>query len=168
MCRRHTRNMSTITGRLWKEHVYWMRFSTGLQEIQDDISSKWEQMGSNHHSLYLISQRPDFPLPTQRTDLTWFMYLWIVLGDTPKHSTISSLVILPLFFMSFWVLLRRRKDKGQTALTPTRIYPRWLFDDFPAPLLFGFRSIDDAFILKQCDDSRNGPSRYSHPVTDVR
>lgn len=70
MCRRHTRNMSTITGRLWKEHVYWMRFSTGLQEIQDDISSKWEQMGSNHHSLYLISQRPDFPLPTQRTDLT--------------------------------------------------------------------------------------------------
>lgn len=56
----------------------------------------------------------------------------------------------------------------QTTLTPTRIYQKCLFDDSPAPLLFGFLSLDDAFILKQCDDSRNGPSRYSHPVTGVR
>lgn len=56
----------------------------------------------------------------------------------------------------------------QTTLTPTRIYQKCLFDDSPAPLLFGFRSIDDTFILKRCDDSRNGPSRYSHPVTGVR
>ncbi len=56
----------------------------------------------------------------------------------------------------------------QTTLTPTRIYQRCLFDDSPTPLLFGFLSIDDTFILKRCDDSRNGPSRYSHPVTDVR
>ena len=58
--------------------------------------------------------------------------------------------------------------EGQTALTPTRIYQNGLFDDSPAPLLFGFLSIDDSFILKRCDDSRNGPSKYSHPVTGVR
>lgn len=56
----------------------------------------------------------------------------------------------------------------QTTLTPTRIYQKGLFDDFPAPLLFGFLSIDDTFILKRCDDSRNGPSKYFHPVTGVR
>lgn len=55
----------------------------------------------------------------------------------------------------------------QTALMPTRIYQKGLFDDFPAPLLFGLLSLDDTFILKGCDDSRNGPSRYSHPVTGV-
>ena len=30
-----------LQGRSWKGHVYWMHFSTGLQEIQDDISSSW-------------------------------------------------------------------------------------------------------------------------------
>ena len=29
------------------------------------------------------------------------MYLWIVLGETPKYSAIAFLVILPLLFMSF-------------------------------------------------------------------
>lgn len=56
----------------------------------------------------------------------------------------------------------------QTTLTPTRIYQKGLFDDSPAPLLFGFLSLNDSFVLKRCDDSRNGPSRYSHPVTSVR
>ena len=41
----------------------------------------------------------------------------------------------------------------QTTLTPTRIYQKGLFDDFPAPLLFGFLSLDDSFVLKRCDDS---------------
>lgn len=56
----------------------------------------------------------------------------------------------------------------QTTLTPTRIYQRLLFDDFPAPLLFGSFSLNDTFVLKRCDDSRNGPSGYSHPVTGVK
>ena len=58
--------------------------------------------------------------------------------------------------------------EGQMTLTPTRIYQKCLFDDSPTPLLFGFLSINDTFILKRCDDSQNGPSRYSHPVTGVR
>ena len=56
----------------------------------------------------------------------------------------------------------------QTNLTPTRIYQKCLFDDSTAPLLFGSFPLNDSFILKRCDDSRNGSSRYSHPVTDVR
>ena len=36
------------------------------------------------------------------------------------------------------------------------------------PLLFGFFPLNDSFVLKRCDDSRNGPSGYSHPVTGVK
>lgn len=34
-----------IQGKLWKEQIYWMHFSTGLLEIQDNIPSSWELMG---------------------------------------------------------------------------------------------------------------------------
>lgn len=37
-----------------------------------------------------------------------------------------------------------------------------------AEVLGDFFPLDDSFVLKRCDDSRNDPSKYSHPVADVR
>ena len=91
-----------------------------------------------------------------------------VLGDFFPCDSFVALYELFELFLDEGKLSAIDFIEYQTTLTPARIYQKCLLDDFPAPLLFGFRSIDDAFILKQCDDSRNGPSRYSHPATDVK
>lgn len=91
-----------------------------------------------------------------------------VLGDFFPCDSFVALYELFELFLDEGKLSAIDFIEYQTTLTPTRIYQKGLFDDSPAFLLFGFLSIDDTFILKRCDDSRNGPSRYSHPVTGVR
>lgn len=91
-----------------------------------------------------------------------------VLGDFFPCDSFVALYELFELFLDEGKLSAIDFIECQTNLKPTRIYQKCLFDDSPAPLLFGFLSIDDTFILKRCDDSRNGPSRYSHPVTGVR
>lgn len=91
-----------------------------------------------------------------------------VLGDFFPYDSFVALYELFELFLDEGKLRAINFIECQTTLTPTRIYQKGLFDDSPTPLLFGFLSIDDTFILKRCDDSRNNPSGYSHPVTGVR
>ena len=91
-----------------------------------------------------------------------------VLGDFFPCDSFVTLYELFKLFLDEGKLSAIDFIECQTALTPTRIYQKDLFDDSPAPLLFGFFPLNDSFILKRCDDSRNGPSKYSHPVTGVR
>ena len=91
-----------------------------------------------------------------------------VLGDFFPCDSFVTLYELFELFLDEGKLSAIDFIECQTTLTPTKIYQKCLFDDFPAPLIFGFLSLDDTFIMKRCDDSRNGTSRYSHPVTGVR
>ena len=91
-----------------------------------------------------------------------------VLGDFFPCDSFVALYELFELFLDEGKLSAIDFIECQTTLTPTKIYQKCLFDDFPAPLIFGFLSLDDTFIMKRCDDSRNGTSRYSHPVTGVR
>lgn len=91
-----------------------------------------------------------------------------VLGDFFPCDSFVALYELFDFFLDEGKLSAIDFIECQTTLTPTRIYQKGLFDDSPAPLLFRFFPLNDSFVLKQCDDSRNSPSKYSHPVTGVR
>ena len=91
-----------------------------------------------------------------------------VLGDFFPCDSFVALYELFELFLDEGKLSAIDFIECQTTLTPTKIYQKCLFDDFPAPLIFGFLSLDDTFIMKRCDDSRNGTSRYSHPVTGVK
>lgn len=91
-----------------------------------------------------------------------------VLGDFFPCDSFVALYELFELFLDEGKLSAIDFIECQMTLTPTKISQKGLFDDSPAPLLFGFLSIDDSFILKRCDDSRNGPSKYFHPVTGVR
>lgn len=91
-----------------------------------------------------------------------------VLGDFFPCDSFVALYELFELFLDEGKLSAIDFIECQTTLTPTRIYQKGLFDDSPTPLLFGFFPLNDSFVLKRCDDSRNGPSKYSHPVTGVR
>lgn len=91
-----------------------------------------------------------------------------VLGDFFPCDSFVALYELFELFLDEGKLSAIDFIEYQTNLTPTRIYQKCLFDDFSALLLFGSFPLNDSFVLKRCDDSRNGPSRYSHPVTGVR
>lgn len=91
-----------------------------------------------------------------------------VLGDFFPCDSFVALYELFELFLDEGKLSAIDFIEYQTNLTPTRIYQKCLFDDFSALLLFGSFPLNDSFVLKRCDDSRNGPSRYSHPATDVK
>lgn len=91
-----------------------------------------------------------------------------VLGDFFPCDSFVALYELFELFLDEGKLSAVDFIECQTTLTPTKIYQKGLFDDSPAPLFFGFLSLDDTFILKRCDYSRSGPSKYFHPVTGVR
>ena len=91
-----------------------------------------------------------------------------VLGDFFPCDSFVALYELLEHFLDEVKLSAIDFIECQMALTPTRIYQKGLFDNSLTPLLFGFFPLNDSFVLKRCDDSRNGPSRYSHPATCVR
>lgn len=91
-----------------------------------------------------------------------------VLGDFfPCDSFVALYELFELFFAE-GKLSAIAFIECQTTLTPTRIYQKGLFDNSLTLLLFGFFPLNDSFVLKRCDNSRNSPSKYSHPVTGVR
>lgn len=91
-----------------------------------------------------------------------------VLGDFFPCDSFVALYELFELFLDEGKLSAIDFIKCQTTLMPTRIYQKGLFDNSLTPLLFGFFPLNDSFVLKRCDDSRSGPSRYSHSVTGVR
>lgn len=72
-----------------------------------------------------------------------------VLGDFFLCNSFVALYELFELFLDEGKLSAIDFIECQTALTPTRIYQKGLFDDFSAPLLFESFPLNDSFVLKR-------------------